>query len=388
MKFIKQLSRLFPRKKQNSSDKGKDSSKDMGSDMDRLDISQLRDLTVKEKLKTKLQDNLSLVQQYQGNSMGLKIREIRIGPDNIKAAVIFIDGMVDSASVDELLSSVFISSMKSKELPPLGDQFLKYLKDKVIPSTMVEEVTELNDFFDRVLIGDTALVIDGLDTALVAETKGWKTRAIDESDAEISIRGPREAFVESINDNLSLLRRRIRVPQLWVEKFTVGSLTRTQVAVVYIKGLAGEEILKELRSRIEKADTDSILDSGQLEEFIEDTPFTLFPLTLRTERPDRISAALLEGQVAIIVDGTPFALTVPITLFAHLQAPEDHFERVPVGFFIRTLRFAAILIALFLPGVYVAVVNFHHELIPTDLFLRIASNREGIPFPIVVEMLI
>lgn len=392
MKFIKQLSRLFPRIKQkNSKNSAKDSTKnssDKSSKMDQFDISQLRDMTVKEKLKPSLKDNISLVKEYYGNSMGLQFREIKIGPNNIKAATIFVDGMVDSASVDEFLSAVFVSSMKFSEMPSLGTPFLKYLKDKVIPSTMVEEVTELDALFDKILMGDTALVIDGLDTALTVETKGFKTRSIVESNTEVTIRGPRESFIESIHDNLAMIRRRVRVPQLWVEKFTVGSLSRTQVAMVYIKGLAGEEILKEIRSRFEKIDTDSIIDSGQLEDYLEDTPFTVFPLTLRTERPDRAVAGLFEGRVAVVVDGTPFVMVIPVTMFDHLQAPDDHFEKPPIGSFVRMLRYFGIVIAIFLPGTYVAVVNFHVELIPTDLLLRIASNREGVPFPIVVEVLL
>jgi len=373
--FIRFVSRLFPRKKKKIN-------------MDKLDISQLRELTQKEKLKPKLQDNLSLVREYYGNSLGLQVRELQIGRVNVKAAVVFIEGMVDTASVEELIKVLVINTVSSGEIIPSGFPFIKYIKEKVITSTMVEEVEELEELFDRVLRGDTALIIDGLETSLTVDTQGWKTRDIEESDAEVTIRGPRESFIESIHDNMSLIRRRLPIPQLWAEKFTVGSLSRTQVAMVYIKGLAGEGLIKEMRSRFAKTDTDGIIDSGQLEDFLEDTPFSLFPLTLRTERPDRVVAALLEGQVAVIVNGTPFVLLAPVTFFAHLQASDDHFEKVPLGTFIRILRYVAMILAIFLPGFYVGIVNFHPEMVPTALLLRIASTREGVPFPLVVEMLL
>jgi len=263
-----------------------------------------------------------------------------------------------------------------------------FIEEKIISSPEVAEVKELDIFFDKVLLGDTAFLFHGIDTALIVETKGWKTRSITESDAEVSIRGIRENFIESINDNLSLIRRRIRVPQLWVEEFQIGSLTRTPVALTYIKGLAGEGLLKEIRTRLEKIDTDSIIESGDIEDFIEDTPFTFVPLMLRTERVDRVATALLEGQVAIITDGTPFVIIAPTTFFNMLQASDDHWEKKPIGSFLRLLRFGAILLSTFLPSLYVAVINFHHELIPTDLFVSIASAREEVPFPIVIELLL
>ena len=352
-----------------------------------LDISQLRELTQKEKLQKKLEQNIALIREYHGNSLGLQVRKIKIGSQNSSAALVFIEGMVDTASMDVLLNALLRNSLRDT-LPGGGYSLLSYLNEKIIPFPEVTEVKDLDALFDQVLMGSTALLLEGTATALAIDTAGWKTRDIEESDAEISIRGPRESFNESIHDNLSLIRRRLRVPQLWVEGFRLGSLSRTQVAVVYIKGLAGEEMLEEVRTRLQQIDTDSIIESGQVEEFIEDTPFTFLPLFLRTERPDRVTASLAEGQVAIFTDGSPFALLAPVTLFNMLQAPEDSFEKVFIGTFLRFLRLAAITISTFLPGLFVAVLNFHPEILPTTLFLRIASAREGIPFPLVFELAI
>lgn len=375
MTLLKKFKGLFTRKKKPIFKNG-------------ADISELRALTEKETLSKSLTNNIALIREYQGNSFGFQVREFKISPNYVQGAAVYIEGMVNSDILDEVLQALLIEAPKFADLPDNGKDMLPFTRDKVIPAREVGNIEGLNELFDKVLLGDTVLLFEGTDQALTVDTKGWKTRAISESDAEIAIRGPREGFIESIHDNLALIRRRIRVPQLWVEDFQVGSLTRTHVALVYIKGLAGEGLLQEVRSRINNIDTDKIMESGELESFIEDAPFTVFPTILRTERPDRVVAALLEGQVALVTNGSPFVLVMPVTFFTMLHAPDDYFEKAPAGTFLRVLRYLAIVLSTFLPGIYVAIINFHQEIFPTTLFLRIASSREGVPFPVVFELLI
>lgn len=357
-------------------------------DMDKLDISQLRELTQKEKLTSDLDSNLSIIKKYFGNSSGLVVREIMMGRENVRGLVLFIEGMVNTAIIDEVVRSLIIDTVKTMDLPEGRKELFYYIKQKVIPVVEINEVGDLEKFFNLLLFGDTAVLIENIDKALLVGTKGWKTRQIQESEAETVVRGSRESFIESIHDNLALIRRRIPIPQLWVEMFTIGSLTKTRVALVYIKGLAGEDIIKEARNRLEKIDTDRILESGDVEGFIEDCPFTVFPLMQRTERADWVEGSLLEGQFAVLTDGSPFVLLAPATFFSMLQSPEDHFEKTPVGTFLRLLRFIAITVAAVLPGFYVAVVNYHVELLPTDLLVSIMANREGVPFPVVFELFV
>ncbi|NMB36221.1 MAG: spore germination protein, partial [Firmicutes bacterium] len=185
--------------------------------------------------------------------------------------------------------------------------------------------------------------------------------------------------------NTSLIRRRIRSPNLWIESMEIGDLSKTEVAFAYIKGLAGEEMLGELRSRLKRIELDGILASGYIEEFISDNPCSLFPSILSTERVDRVVGSLLEGRVAIFVNGSSFALVLPADFGLFLQAPDDYFEPFPLGAFIRFLRYISFFIALFLPGIYVAVLTFHPELLPLPLLVRIQAAREGVPFPVVAE---
>ncbi|NMA91713.1 MAG: spore germination protein, partial [Firmicutes bacterium] len=174
-------------------------------------------------------------------------------------------------------------------------------------------------------------------------------------------------------------------PNLWMEGLIVGDLTRTEVGLVYIKGLAPEKIVGEVRSRIRGIKIDGILGSSYIEDFLQDQPLTIFPQVFSTERPDRVAGALLEGRVAVLTDGTPFALVVPNHLPAMIDAPDDYYEPFTLALFLRLLRYSAFFISVFLPGIYVAIINFHPELLPTVLFLRIAASREGIPFPAIVE---
>ncbi|NLX87065.1 MAG: spore germination protein, partial [Clostridiales bacterium] len=240
----------------------------------------------------------------------------------------------------------------------------------------------------KMTFGNTIIVIEGQSTAFVCSTVDLKTRAITEPSAETNIRGPREGFVESLCVNITLIRRKIRVPHLWIETLEIGSLTKTLVAFAYIKGLADEKMLEELRSRLKRIDTDTILESGHVEQYIEDQPFTPFPLTLRTERPDNACSALLSGRVVIITSGSPHVLILPAQFPMFFQASDDYYEKPPLGSFIRILRWMGAIISVFLPGFYVAIVNFHQELLPTALLMRITATREGVPFPVVAEVLI
>jgi spore germination protein KA len=213
-------------------------------------------------------------------------------------------------------------------------------------------------------------------------------RNLEEPSSEPVIRGPRDGFIENISTNIGLIRRRIKTPRLKTESITLGELTQTQVVLTYIEGIVSESIVEEVRKRVSRIQIDGIIDSGYIEEFIEDSPFTPFPQVHSTERPDVVAAELLEGKVAILVDTSPFVLIVPMTFWNGLQASEDYYVRWPIATFVRWIRFIFIIIAIFAPPLYVAITTFHQEMIPTNLILSIASSREAVPFPALVEALL
>ncbi|MFO8059421.1 MAG: spore germination protein [Bacillota bacterium] len=353
---------------------------------DNLDIGQRQQQTEKMKLRRDLRGNLDTLTKLCGHSADVRIRRFRFG-GQIDAAVVTIDGMVANSAVEEILKALMIESRDTGPLPRGGRDLAAAVEDLVVVSS-AQWSDSFGELFGRMAIGDTVVLLDGCSEALACETTGWQTRHITEPNAEITVRGPREGFVESIMVNTSLIRRRIRVPHLWVEHLEIGSLTQTSVAMVYIKGLVREGVLEELRDRLGRIDIDGVLESGYVEDFITDQPFTIFPLLLRTERPDVVCSSLLEGRVAVLVNGSPHALVLPAELSMFVQAPDDYYEKVPIGSFVRILRWMSVIIATFLPAAYVAIINFHQELLPTALLLRIVATREGVPFPVIAEVLI
>jgi spore germination protein KA len=240
---------------------------------------------------------------------------------------------------------------------------------------------------DAVLGGDAILLVDGVDHGVALSARSWPERAIEEPVSEANIRGPRDGFIETMRINTMLLRRRIRSPHMKMERIVVGRRTQTPVDLIYLKDVADPALVREVKSRIGRIDVDSMLDSGMLQEFIEDQPSSPFPLMMNTERPDRTAAGLLEGQVAIMVDGSPSALLLPVTFWHFMKASEDYYDRFWIGTLVLWHRFLFLMLSVLGPSLYVAITSFHQEMIPTTLLLSIAAAREGIPFPVLIEAL-
>lgn len=350
-----------------------------------MDISQRFHKVKGMKLSPDLKENLKTLQQVCGHSYDVKFREFMVR-EKTPGALVFIDNMVKDLSVEKILRALVIDSRKIKEWEP-GSLLYTSVRN-LLTAEDVEETSSIDDLFYKITFGNTAILIDGQATALLCNTVGFKTRSITDPDSETTIQGPREGFVEDIFTNTSLIRRQIRVPHLWIESIEVGDLTKTMVAVAYIKGLVDEKLLQELWERLKGIKTDAIFGSGYIKEFITDEPFSIFPLLMRTERPDIVGSVILEGRVAIFVDGSPHVLILPAELPMFLQSPDDYYEDAIAGSFIRLLRWMAVIISVLLPSFYVATVNFHQELLPTALLLRITSSREGVPFPVFAEILI
>jgi len=209
-----------------------------------------------------------------------------------------------------------------------------------------------------------------------------------EPESEKLVRGPREGFIENISVNMSLLRRRINSPALVFEAQDIGSLTETKVVISYVAGICDPEIIQEVKKRLSFVHIQSVLDTGYLEAFVVDHPKSIFPQVEVTEKPDKALAQMLEGRIVIMVDGTPNVIIVPTIFTQFIQASEDYYEKPYYASFLRYIRMLAMIIALFLPGLYVALTTIHQEMLPTPLALSIAGSREGVPFPTVVEALL
>lgn len=304
-----------------------------------------------------------------------------------KILFIYIDGFCDTKVLDEVVLKPLIFEGISKQ----SDSKLsvrELFRMQLLPIANVKMVTKISDVVNSVLMSNMAILIDGESMALIAELKGFEKRGIEEPLSETVIRGPRDGFTETIRVNTSLIRRRIRTSKLKIEQFTIGEQSQTAVEILYIEGIAKDTIVEEVRKRIGRIKLDSVLETGYLEELIEDAPFSPFPQIQNTERPDVACSSLLEGKVAILVDNTPFVLIAPMTFWSGLQAAEDYYERFLYATFIRWVRFALLNIALLLPSFYVAITTYHQQLIPTNLLISVAAAREGVPFPGVIEALL
>jgi len=355
---------------------------------DKLNLTQ-RSIHIEDmQLAKSLHDNLDQLKSLLGNSYDLVIRRFSIGDHGMTAAIIYISGLEDSKAIDKIIFDLTTLLPMAAGDSTSPQRFYQEARNKVLRNEEVEPVQELSDLFDRLFLGDSILLFDGVGWGLICETKGWEVRNVEEPESERVIRGTRDGFVESLPVNTSLIRRRLRSPNLWIEKMEIGTVSKTQVAFAYLKGLAQEGLIKEVRTRLESIEIDGIIESGVIEELIEDTYLTPFPLLHRTERTDIAFSELLQGRVVIFTDGSSFALLVPTRLENMLQGPDDYFEKFPIGSFIRLGRMVSFIIAIFLPGIYVAAVNFHPELIPGTLLLRITAARQGVPFPAAIEVVL
>jgi spore germination protein KA len=314
----------------------------------------------------------------------IKLREFKIG-GRFKAFIIYIDGMVDRNIVNR---DILRPLLREREYISKKECNLEYILNSVIETNEAERVTTFQDVIFKVLMGDTGVYVDGCNYYIFSETKGYDKRAVDKPQTEGVISGSQEAFSENLRTNTVLIRRIIKNNNLVTEYMKIGERSNTLCAIMYINGLVNPALVKEIKRRLSSISTDLVLGSGMLEQFIEDEAWSLIPTILNTERPDRAASHLFEGKVALIADGDPAALIVPITLSELLHSPEDTSVRWPSANLLRFIRAVAIFVATFLPGLYIAVTNFHQEMIPTELLIAIASARENVPLPTILEVLL
>jgi spore germination protein KA len=296
--------------------------------------------------------------------------------------IIYVEGLIDTATLDSIIQKPHL--FQDKLQGNLAEEIKK--EATVIASTKSSASTD--DIIKAILKGNVAILIDGEPNALVVEIPYFEKRAIQEPTSEVTLRGPREGFIETLRVNTGLVRRRIQSPRLKLESIIIGELSQTIVSIAYIEGIAEESVIDEVRKRLGQIKIDAILGSGYIEEFIEDSPFSPFPQVQNTERPDVTAAALLEGKVAIMEDGSPYTLIVPMTFWVSLQSADDYYERFFYSTAIRWIRYILLLISLLLPSTYVAIISYHPQLMPTNLLLSIAVAREPSPFPAVIEAFI
>lgn len=334
-----------------------------------------------ETLSSSLEENLYVLRQKMGNSTDLVIRTLGDPASSSPTiAVAYVEGLIDPQLMMKLMEALTLH---------YGDEISDYSPETwlsaQLPVGNLKALHTMDRMVSCLLNGKAVMIVNGSSLGYSAAISGGAKRAVEEPSSQTVVRGPKEGFTEDISTNIAMLRRKIKSPDLRVESTQIGRYTQTKVSVSYIESIADSKVVEEIWRRLKSIDTDSILESGYIEEFIQDGVGTRFPTIFNTERPDAVAGGLLEGQVAIFVDGTPFVLLAPVTFFRFFISSEDYYQRYDLSSFLRIIRFASLLVALLLPSIYIATTTFQQEMLPTTLLISLASQRENTPLPALME---
>ncbi len=297
------------------------------------------------------------------------------------ALFVYIDGLVNKAEIDRHVIVPLI------EKPPF-DFSSQGISSAISSAIAIKTEKDPSTIPDHVVKGEAVLVIEGVEESFVFPVTKLEGRAVAEPPTSSILKGPREGFVESIKTNVTLLRKRIKVPSLTVKTLTVGKQTATAVSVLYIDGIARQEVVDAVVKRIQNINIDGIIDASYVARYVEARPYSIFKQTGTSEKPDVVAGKILEGRLAIVVDGSPIVLTVPFMIMEDFQSGDDYYRSPIRTSFVRSMRVLALVFALFLPALVVALEQFQFQMLPLKLLVTILSSVEGIPFTPLVEMLI
>lgn len=332
-----------------------------------------------------LQENITNFEELFSDSEDIKKRKIKVGK-NLESECYIAYIEVAISNVDWKDSAVGKLLEKLRTLPE--SELAGYVRDNFYDISDAKPFETIEDAAQAMLTGDAIFFLDGYNKAIKIPDKGYPGRGVYETESEKVIRGSNEGFSESIKLNTALIRKRLRSPHVKVKETFVGRRTNTNVDLVYLKDLIHPEILEQIEKRLQEFEIDGALDSGIIEQLTERRKYSPFPQFQTTQRPDRAAMAILEGRIVLLSDNSPVALILPTTYNTFIQTSDDYYSRWEIASFTRVLRYVASFLAMVLPGFYLAVTNFHTQILPTDLLLSLAAARQGVPFPAMVEVLI
>ena len=314
------------------------------------------------------------------------LRRFRSGA--FESALLAIDGMCDMREIDENILGPCMDLPRDAGGDVPQEERVSYLMENAVAILPMQMKERFDDLIADALSGQSVLLCEGCATACVMDTRGFDKRAVGRPEAERVVLGPHESFTESIRTNITLLRRIVQREELVTEFVSAGGKMKTRCALLYLRGTAEEALIERIRARIEGCTYDFALTSGEVEQLIEDSPLALIPSTIRTERPDRAASFLAEGQIVVLTDGSPAAIGAPATIFHHLHTPDDASMRWQYGTYLRIVRLIGMLIHVFLPGIYLAVLRFHPELLSPMLLTSVYETSSRIPIPAYTEALL
>ena len=322
------------------------------------------------------------LKQMLSNSQDITTR-LFICKNKTKCGLVFIDNAIDKL----LLSSSVIEPLQKFEWSDNLENDLWLIQQNIIAFTSVKTVKTIDDTLDDILNGFCAVIFEDCQTILMVECAKWVTRLPSEPPTSAVIHGPREGFVEDVTTNISLVRKRLKTKELKIEQLIIGRETKTEVRVCYLNNIVKHEIVDKIIEKLKKINIDGIIDSSYLASFLGDNTGSMFKQVGTAEKPDIVVAKMLEGRVAIIVDGSPFVLTLPYLYIEDLQSSNDYYMSPAHATFMRIIRCIGLLGSILLPGLYVALLVYHYEIIPIKLLITITNSIQGIPLPPFIEIL-
>lgn len=347
--------------------------------------------TTPKEIFSNIDDNLNTMKSIYNTLINsdIVIREFscHIAKRKYRAFIMYVDGMADSQLINDFLLKPLMqinNNVSFNKNMPLD----KFLLNSLLPQNHVKTSSNFSEVASAINMGNCILFVDTLNLSFNIDAKKFEKRSIQAPENETVIRGPHEAFIENIRTNTSLLRRIVNNENLIIESTKIGTASKTNCCICYLKNIANPDLVSEVKYRLNNLDIDSVESSGQLEQLIEEDNSFGIPQILATERPDKCSKSLYQGRVVVLLNGNPYALIMPAVAMDFLSSPEDTNLKSNFANFLRFLRIVATAITLLLPGLYIAITNFHQELLPTELLFSILASRENVPFPIIVELLV
>jgi spore germination protein KA len=334
------------------------------------------------RLSYSLDQNETAIRQIFDKCFDFVVREINIANNPAyRARVMYLANLIPKTVLEENVISILTSNTSTGSPKPGTVEYTMSL----LGSGFDDAFEEISKVSEAIIEGNAIVLVDGVNKGLVTALKEPPSRTIGEPEAEKVVRGPREGFIETLAVNAALVRKKIKSVDLKMELFKVGKQTRTDVVICYMQNLADKSIVEEAKRRINKIDIDSVLDSNYIAEYIQDRPINIIPTILRTEKPDVVAGKLLEGRVVVMVDGSPIALSVPSVFPELMMTSEDYYQSPVLASVLRLMRYMAFFVSLTLPALYVSLITFHSELLPSKLVLTIIRSRTTVPFSAIVE---
>ena len=333
-------------------------------------------------LKSELGENLALIKEIFKKDDILRIREIETGGSQpIRAAVFFMDSMINTLVLNESIIKPLLLCENNGQRESIAN----FVTERVLFAAEVKTHNTLAPLLRNLLYGDTIVLFEGSTEGLSINTKGWRTRGISEPENERVLQGPREGFEEAVMLNVALLRRRLPTPDFCVETLTVGRRTDTGVFICYLDSVVNKTALCALKKKLKSIDIDGVLDSNYINELINEHPRSLLKTVGSTERPDVAVARILEGRIAVMVDGTPVVLTLPYLFSENFQADDDYYTNHFLGTLGRMLRYLCFILAISVPAVFLSLITHHTDLLPTSFLISVCSARNSVPLSSLVE---